>query len=117
MPYLRPSIHSVGACEPRPSAASVAALYPRIAWSLDTTPLVRGFASRSARKDATASEKWPTSTQMSARCFAQLSCSSRLFMVHGGRWRAALIRGRVRQFHRLLVKEPDGISDDEIEVV
>ena len=29
--YLRPSIHSVSACEPRPSAASIAALYPRIA--------------------------------------------------------------------------------------
>ena len=29
--YLRPSIHSVSACEPRPSAASAAALYPRIA--------------------------------------------------------------------------------------
>jgi hypothetical protein len=47
--HLKPSIHSVSACEPRPSAASIAALYPRIAWSLDTTPLVRGFASRSAR--------------------------------------------------------------------
>ena len=80
MRYLKPSIHSVSACEPRPSAASIAALYPRIAWSLDTTPLVRGFASRSERKNATASEKWPMSTQMSARCFAQVSCSSRLFM-------------------------------------
>jgi hypothetical protein len=78
--YLKPSIHSVSACEPRPSAASIAALYPRLAWSLDTTPLVRGFSSRSARKPATASEKWPTSTQTSARHFAQVSCSSRLFM-------------------------------------
>ena len=32
MRYLRPSIHSVSACEPRPSAASIAALYPRRAW-------------------------------------------------------------------------------------
>jgi hypothetical protein len=31
MPYLKPLIHSVSACEPRPSAASVAALYPRLA--------------------------------------------------------------------------------------
>ena len=43
MPYLRPSIHSVSACEPRPSAASIAALYPRRAWSLDMTPLVGGL--------------------------------------------------------------------------
>jgi hypothetical protein len=35
--HLRPSIHSVSASEPRPSAASIAALYPRIAWSLDIT--------------------------------------------------------------------------------
>jgi hypothetical protein len=28
VPYLKPLIHSVSACEPRPSAASVAALYP-----------------------------------------------------------------------------------------
>ena len=48
MRYLRPSIHSVSACEPRPSAASIAALYPRLAWSLDTTPLVRGISSRSS---------------------------------------------------------------------
>ena len=34
----------------------------------------------SARKPATASAKRPMSTQMSARCFAQVSCSSRLFM-------------------------------------
>jgi hypothetical protein len=40
--YLRPSIHSVSACEPRPSAASMAVLYPCRAWSLDTTPLVTG---------------------------------------------------------------------------
>ena len=80
MRYLKPSIHSVSACEPRPSAASAAALYPRRAWSLDTRPLVRGFSSRSARKPATASENLPMSTQMSARCFAQASCSSRLFM-------------------------------------
>jgi hypothetical protein len=79
MRYLRPSIHSVSACEPRPSAASTAALYPRNAWSLDMEPLVRGFSSRSARKPATASENLPMSTQMSARCFAQVSCSSRLF--------------------------------------
>jgi hypothetical protein len=46
MRYRKPSIHSVSACEPRPSAASIAALYPRLAWSLDTTPLVWGFASR-----------------------------------------------------------------------
>jgi hypothetical protein len=79
MRYLKPSIHLVSACEPRPSAASIAALYPRIARSLDTRPLVRAFSSRSARKPATASENLPMSTQMSARCFAQVSCSSRLF--------------------------------------
>src|SRR5580693_3573796 len=45
--YLKPSIHSVSACKPRPSAASAAALYPRRAWSLDMAPL-----SRSARKPA-----------------------------------------------------------------
>jgi hypothetical protein len=77
--YLRPSIHSVSACEPRPSAASTAALYPRRAWSLDMTPLVRGFSARSTRRPATAQAKAPMSTQMSARCFAQVSCSSRLF--------------------------------------
>src|ERR1700722_10514725 len=60
--YLRPSIHSVSACEPRPRAASIAALYPRIACSLDMTSLVRGFSSRSARKPATASENLPIST-------------------------------------------------------
>ena len=43
MPYLKPSIHSVSACAPRLSAASMAALYPRRAWSLDMTPLVTGF--------------------------------------------------------------------------
>jgi len=68
--YLKPSIHSVSACEPRPSAASAAALYPRIARSLDMTSLVRGFSARSARKPATASENLPMSKQMSARCFA-----------------------------------------------
>ena len=77
----KPSIHSVSACEPRPSAASMAALYPCRAWSLDTTPLVRGFSAGPARKPATASEKWPMSKQMSARCFAQFRWSSRLFMV------------------------------------
>jgi hypothetical protein len=55
--YLRPSIHWVSACEPRPSAASAAALYPPIACSLDMTPFVRRFLSRSARKPATASGK------------------------------------------------------------
>ena len=80
MRYLKPSIHSVSACEPRPSAASIAALYPRNAWSLDMTPLVTGFSARSARRPATAPLKSPMSTQMSARCFAQVSCSSRLFM-------------------------------------
>jgi hypothetical protein len=79
MRYPKPSIHSVSACEPRPRAASIAALYPRIACSLDMTSLVKGFSSRSARKPATASENLPISTQMSARCFAQVSCSSRLF--------------------------------------
>ena len=48
-----------GACELRPSAAPIAALYPRIACSLDMTPLVRGFSARSARKPATASENLP----------------------------------------------------------
>ena len=32
-----------------------------------------------ARKPVTASEKPPMSTQMRARCFAQVRCSSRLF--------------------------------------
>ena len=64
----------------RPSAASIAALYPPNAWSLGTTPLVRGFSSRLARKAATAYANSPMSTQMCARCFAQVSCSSRLFM-------------------------------------
>jgi hypothetical protein len=80
MRYLRPSIHSVSACEPRPSAASAAALYPRLAWSLDMMPWVRGFSARSARKPATAAVKAPIWTRRSARCFAQVSCSSRLFM-------------------------------------
>ncbi len=80
MRYRKSSIHWVSACELRPSAASIAALYPRIARSLVMTPLVRGFSSRSARKPATASENLPMSTQMSARCFAQVNCSSRLFM-------------------------------------
>jgi hypothetical protein len=46
--YLKPSIHSVSACELRPSAASIAALYPRNAWSLDMTPRVSGCSARSA---------------------------------------------------------------------
>jgi hypothetical protein len=57
---------------PKAPAAGIAALYPRIAWSLDMM--------RAARRPATASEKLPLPTQMSARCFAQVSCSSRLFM-------------------------------------
>ena len=81
MPYLRPSIHSVSACEPRPSAASAAALYPRRAWSLDMIP------ARSARKPATAAAKPPMATRTSARCFAQVSCSSRLFTSLSGGWR------------------------------
>jgi hypothetical protein len=71
MPYLRPSIHSVSACDPRPSAASIAALYPRIACSLDMAPL-----SRSARKPATASAKRPMSTQMTSRARASRRASS-----------------------------------------
>jgi hypothetical protein len=43
----------------------------------------QGVLGKSTRKPATASENLPMSTQMSARCFAQLSCSSRLFMVLG----------------------------------
>jgi len=81
MRYLKPSIHWVSACELRPSAASIAALYPRLAWSLDMTPLVRGFSARSTRKPATAQAKAPVSTQMRARYFAQVRCSARLFMV------------------------------------
>jgi hypothetical protein len=50
MRYRKPSIHSISACKPRPSAASIAALYPRIAWSLEMTPLVGGLSARSARK-------------------------------------------------------------------
>jgi hypothetical protein len=42
-----------------------------------------GFSARSARKPATALENLPMPTQVSARCFAQVSCSSRLFMVRG----------------------------------
>jgi hypothetical protein len=84
MRYLRLSIHSVSGCAPRPSAASIAALYPSLAWSLDM--------SRSARKPATASAKRPTPTQMSARCFAQVSCSSRLFMV----LMSALATGKIK---------------------
>ena len=97
MRYLKPSIHSVSACEPRPSAASIAALYPRIAWSLEMTSLVRGFSSRSARKPATASVKSPMSMQMSARCFAQLSCSSRLFMVEEFEQLACRAQGKICQ--------------------
>jgi hypothetical protein len=43
--HLKSSIHLVSACEPRPSAASIAALNPHNAWSLDMTPLVRGARS------------------------------------------------------------------------
>jgi hypothetical protein len=64
MRYRKSSIHSVSACELRPSAASIAALYPRIACSLDMTPLVRGFSARSTRKPATAQVKPPVSTQI-----------------------------------------------------
>ena len=95
MPYLRPSIHSVSACEPRPSAASAAALHPRRAWSLDM------ISARSARKPATAAAKPPMATRTSARCFAQVSCSSRLFTplfqrlaAEGGGWRAEGRRDR-----------------------
>jgi hypothetical protein len=42
MDYLKASIQSVSVCEARPSAASIAALYPRNAWSLEMMPLVRG---------------------------------------------------------------------------
>ena len=48
--HLKSSIHLVSACEPRPSAASIAALSPRNAWSRDKTPSVRGCSARSARK-------------------------------------------------------------------
>ena len=47
--HLKSSIHWVSACEPRPSAASIAALKPRNTWSLDMTPLVRGCSARSAQ--------------------------------------------------------------------
>jgi hypothetical protein len=86
MHYLRPSIHSVSVCEPLPSAASMAGLYPCRAWSLDM------FSARSARKPATASAKLPLSTQISARCFAQVSCSSRLVMRSTVRRDGALAR-------------------------
>ena len=79
MRYLRFSIHLASACEPRPSVASIAALNPRNACSLDMTPLVRGCSARSARKPLTAWVKPPMLTRMSARCFAKIRCSSRLF--------------------------------------
>ena len=60
--YGRPSIQSVSACEPRPRAASIAALYPRNAWSLDMMLLVRGLSARSVRKPATAAANSPKST-------------------------------------------------------
>ena len=71
--HLKSSIHLVSSCDPRPSAASIAALDPpRTAWSLDTTPLVRGCSARSARKPVTAGVKLPMLTRMSARCFAKV---------------------------------------------
>ena len=87
--HLRSSIHLVSACEPRPSAASIAALNPRNAWSLDMTPSVRGCSARSARKPLTAWVKPPMLTRMSARCFASLRCSSRPF-TSGWRRRAEI---------------------------
>ena len=75
--HLKSSIHLVSACEPRPSAASIAARNPRNAWSRDMTPSVRGCLARSARKPLTAWVKPPMLTRMSARCFARLRCSSR----------------------------------------
>ena len=73
--YLSPSIHSVSACEPRPSGVDGRFVsVPRR--SLNTMSLVRRLsrASRSGRRAcrAKASENWPMSTQMSARCFAQV---------------------------------------------
>jgi hypothetical protein len=115
MRYLRSSIHSVSACEPRPSAASIAALYPRIAWSLDMRPLVRGLSSRSARKPATASAKPLMSTQMRARCFAQI----RLFLtaLHGSITALTLslsprmlARKKLRPLWRLKVWNPSAPS-------
>ena len=90
MRYLKPSIHSVSACEPRPSAASIAALYPRNAWSLDMTLLVRGLSARSARKPATASAKC-------AHVYADeraLFCPGQLFLtaLHGTSWSRSLPR-------------------------
>ena len=87
--HLKSSIHLVSACEPRPSAASIAALKPRKAWSLDMTPSIRGCSARSARKPFTARVKSPMSTRMSARCFTHVSCSSRLF-TSGWRRRAEI---------------------------
>jgi hypothetical protein len=77
--HLNCSIHSVSACEPRPSAASIAALYPRSAWSLDMRPLVRGFSARSERKAATASVKSPMSTQMSGGSSSSMGRAIRIF--------------------------------------
>jgi hypothetical protein len=59
MRYLKPSIHSVSACEPRPSAASAAALYPRIACSLDMTPWVRVVGEVSAQARHSVGETAP----------------------------------------------------------
>jgi hypothetical protein len=87
--HLRSSIHLISACEPRPSAASIAALNARNAWSLDMRASVRGCLARSAHKPLTARVKSPLSTQMSARCFAPLRCSSRPF-TSGWRCRAEI---------------------------
>ena len=80
MRHLKPSIHSVSACEPRPSAASIAALYPRIACSLDMTPLVRGFSSGRRASPLQRRRTLPMSTQVSARAaLPRLSCPSTAF--------------------------------------
>ena len=68
--HLKSSIHLVSACEPRPSAASIAALNPRNAWSLDTTPLVRGCSARSAQSRHGVSKSCPAATRGERTLFA-----------------------------------------------
>ena len=77
--------------EPRMASSALASLYLSaikstrdpddhiVVWSRDMTPSIRGCWARLARKPLTAAVKSPVSTQMSARCFARLRCSSRPF--------------------------------------
>ena len=79
MPYLKPSIHSGQRlrtpAERRVDRRFVSA--PRLVAGHGA--FGQGVLGEVPRKPATAQVKLPMSTQMSARCFAQVSCSSRLF--------------------------------------